>query len=249
MGKFGTFMSLLKGFVCTAILLLPQSFSSAGWLFQVFSLSFSCFLTIFCAYLLIETRKKINLPSYTDIGERLYGWKGKIAVNIALFLSQAGFCCAYIYFIVSNTHNILKHYGATHDQWITASICLVVFTLLCWVRKIEIFAQTHVFADIMILIMLIYVIIMGGLYLKDRGQPEKKVPPIVGSGWATGFGFSIYSFEGIGIILPVQDVTRNPETYFRIVASVITFVGGMYIVFGLYCTYIWQTELRPVISE
>jgi len=32
-GTFGTFMSLLKGFVCTAILYLPDSFKQAGWLF------------------------------------------------------------------------------------------------------------------------------------------------------------------------------------------------------------------------
>ena len=106
-GPCATFMSLLKGFVCTAILYLPDSFRVAGWLFQVLSLSFSCLLTIFCAYLLLEVRKKVDLPSYTAIGERLYGTKGKIAVNITLILSQAGFCCTYVWFIVSNFHTIL----------------------------------------------------------------------------------------------------------------------------------------------
>lgn len=32
-GTFATFMSLLKGFVCTAILYLPDAFKQAGWLF------------------------------------------------------------------------------------------------------------------------------------------------------------------------------------------------------------------------
>lgn len=53
LGTFGTFMSLLKGFVCTAILYLPDSFKSAGWLFQVMTLAFSACLTTYCAYLLI----------------------------------------------------------------------------------------------------------------------------------------------------------------------------------------------------
>lgn len=65
------------------------------------------------------------------------------------------------------------------------------------------------------------------------------MPAISATGWPTGFGFAIYSFEGIGIILPVQDVTKNPETYFRIVAAVIAFVGSMYVAFGLYCTTVW----------
>lgn len=161
-------------------------------------------------------------------------------MNLTLFCSQTGFTCAYIYFIVQNFHTILhKLFDADHEQWVTAGICFVVFTLLCWVRKIEIFAQTHIFADIMILLTLIYVIAMGAIKLSKDGIPEKKVRPIEPEGWPTGFGFAIYSFEGIGIILPVQDVTKNPETYFRIVAAVIGFVGAMYVGFGMYCTTVW----------
>ena len=93
-------MSLLKGFVCTAILYLPDSFNQAGWLFQILSIVFSMLLTIYCATLLIEVRKKVKLPSYTDIGEKLYGKKVKVAVQIALASSQTGFCVGYIFFIV-----------------------------------------------------------------------------------------------------------------------------------------------------
>ena len=75
------------------------------------------------------------------------------------------------------------------------------------------------------------------------------IPAINANGWATGFGFAIYSYEGIGIVLPVQDVTKNPETYFRIVASVIGFVGFLYIGFGLYCTLIWQTTIKEIITS
>lgn len=122
-----------------------------------------------------------------------------------------------------------------------------MFTLLCWVRKIEIFASTHIFADCMILITLIYVIVCGGLTIRKRNENDEpgpeKVKPIVSSGWAVGFGWSIYSYEGIGIILPVQDVTKNPETYFRIVAAVIGFVGFVYVFFGTYCIQVWQTDI------
>lgn len=109
-------------------------------------------------------RKKIKLPSYSDIGERLFGRWGKTGVNVTLFLSQTGFTCAYIYFIVENFHVILhKYLGADHERPITAAACFVVFTLLCWVRKIEIFAQTHIFADVMILLTLLYVVVEGAL--------------------------------------------------------------------------------------
>lgn len=77
----------------------------------------------------------------------------------------------------------------------------------------------------------------------------KAIPPIRGDGWATGFGFAIYSYEGIGIVLPVQDVTKNPETYFRIVAAVIGFVGMLYIGFGIFCTVIWKDGIEEIITS
>ena len=108
------------------------------------------------------------MPSYTALGERLYGKTGKFAVNITVILSQAGFCCTYIWFIVSNVHAILSNeFAYEHDEWVTAMICLVGFTLLCWVRKIEIFASTHIFGDVMILFMLIYIISLGIIYYRD----------------------------------------------------------------------------------
>lgn len=69
------------------------------------------------------------------------------------------------------------------------------------------------------------------------------------SGWSQGFGFSIYAYEGIGIILPVQAVTKDPDNYFKIVASVILFVAFMFISFGLFCSYIWQTGIESIITQ
>ena len=47
----------------------------------------------------------------------------------------------------------------------------------------------------------------------------------------------------------MQDVTKNPETYFRIVAAVIGFVGTLYVAFGMYCTTVWQTNLETIITS
>lgn len=65
----------------------------------------------------------------------------------------------------------------------------------------------------MILLTLIYVIIMGCINL-GKDNKDKKLPaeytgdgywakPLVGSQWTGGFGFAVYSYEGIGIIFPV----------------------------------------------
>ena len=108
MGCFATFMSLLKGFLCTAIIYLPYMFKSGGYLFQVIAIAFSACLTTYCAYLLIEVKNVIKLTSYVDIGEKAFGKKMRGAVQLFLGLSQFGFCVGYVYFILDNVHYIVN---------------------------------------------------------------------------------------------------------------------------------------------
>lgn len=57
--------------------------------------------------------------------------------------------------------------------------------------------------------------------------------------WASAIGFSVYAFEGIGLILPIQDVSKYPETYWKVVLAVIISVCTVYISFGIFCAFAW----------
>lgn len=119
-------------------------------------------------------------------------------------MSQSGFCCAYVFFIKENIADILRSgFGIDVNSNIFAIICFIGFTLLCFVRKIEIFAKTHVFADLMILLTVTFVVVYGCYALAEEGSRIKEVPFINSKTWADAIGFSVYSYEGIGVVLPV----------------------------------------------
>lgn len=161
--------------------------------------------TLYCAKLLLETRKKLGASSYSDLGEKTYGTAGKVAVDIALILSQSGFCCAYIFFIKESFHQIFIQCSLNLDipTWYFAIMCFVLFTLLCYVRKIEVFASTHVFADLMIVLTLLVIIVEGCIELNSEGSRISEVDLINTNKFTDAIGFSVYSFEGIGVIMPV----------------------------------------------
>jgi len=109
MGPCKTYMTLLKGFVCCAVLTLPRSFINGGWMFQLFTLTFAAALATYCCILLLEVREKLNASSYTAIGEMTLGKWGKALVNISLCSSQIGFVCVHVYFIKDNFANLVYH--------------------------------------------------------------------------------------------------------------------------------------------
>jgi len=162
-----------------------------------------------------------------------------------------GFTCAYVYFIKENLSVLLQNrfdWDVTPNE--VAMVCWIVFTLLCLVRKIEKFAATHIFADAMILITLIVVISFATVNLRQTGSRLDTVYAFNPVTWSSSIGFAVYAYEGIGMILPVQDITAKPEQYTYVVISVISVTCAIYIFFGLFCNISWGDQLTtPLITD
>jgi solute carrier family 36 (proton-coupled amino acid transporter) len=87
LGPVATYLTLMKGFVASAVLYLPKSFVNGGWGFSIMALVASCIITTHCAMLLIQVKEVTKSSSYTAIGLKLYGRVGKALVDLSLCLS------------------------------------------------------------------------------------------------------------------------------------------------------------------
>ena len=55
------------------------------------------------------------------------------------------------------------------NKWIWLPICAIIYIPLVMVRKIEVFAATHIFADAMIIITTIVIFVYAGMDLGEKG--------------------------------------------------------------------------------
>ena len=124
------------------------------------------------------------------------------------------------------------------DRNYFAIFCLILFSFLCFVRKIEVFAATHLFADAMIMLAIIIIVSFGGIKISNDGL-KNDVDFINQRTFTDAIGFSVYAFEGIGMILPVQEITANPAGYKSIVIGVIITICAVYVSFGYFCVIAW----------
>jgi proton-coupled amino acid transporter len=63
-------------------------------------------------------------------------------------------------------------------------------------------------------------------------------------------GSAIYSFEGVGVVLPLLEVTKNPEQYPKILTMVLITVMALYVFFGEFCLFVYGDEIQtPLITD
>lgn len=178
------------------------------------------------------------------------GKLGRRLVELSLFFSQVGLVCAYIAFICTSMVSIVKTTtDKTVSPWWFGGLLFLLYTPLCLIRKIEVLAPTHIFADIMIVVTLTTLMVYGGLYLNKHEWGNVKA--INGPTFLDAIGSAVYSYEGIGVVLPIYEVTKNPEKISANITAVITVVLALYIFFGFFMLFAYGNALKdsPIITE
>ncbi len=114
----------------------------------------------------------------------------------------------------------------------------MIYVPLCLVRKIEKFSITHIFADMLILITTIVILVYAMMQLSEHGWGNN-VPLLNKATWLNMIGSAVYSYEGIGVVLPLLEVTEKPEMYPKILFYVLLTVMVLYVGFGEFCLFVY----------
>ena len=198
--------TLIKSFIGSGVLFLPQAFANGGWLFSSLVMVAMAVLTQICIMRLIECRK-LHPASYGRIGRLAVGAWGEHAVNISLVLSQAGFGTVYVVFIARNVLQLLNADACWLDGshlWMLIIAQFVIFVPLTWIRRIGSFGPTNIAADVLIFTGLVGILIYSSSGLATRSS-SLNVPMFNSNNFSLFLGTAVYAYEGLAMVVPVYD--------------------------------------------
>ena len=122
-------------------------------------------------------------------------------------------------------------FGNMCNLWTWAAFVIVVLTMLAWVRNIAKFRFTFIFANMLLLSSICIIIVFSISRLANSGLPEGLVAVNTAGMW-TNVGFAIYTFEGIGILMPCMQACEVPEKFDKILISAVITVTAMFLIYG-----------------
>ncbi|KAF5724323.1 amino acid transporter [Fusarium mundagurra] len=235
---------LLKSFVGTGVLFLPRAYLNGGMLFSNLILFGVAALSYYCFVLLVQTQLKVG-GSFGDLGGALYGKHMRTLILASIVISQIGFVAAYTVFTAANLQAFVRAVSDCKSsisiQWLIL-IQMLIFLPFALLRDIGKLAFTALVADAFILIGLAYLLYYDILTLNANGISD--IIMFNKKDWTLFIGTAIFTFEGIGLIIPVQESMRHPQKFPRVLLIVMIIITVLFIGMGAisYAAYGSHTE-------
>lgn len=233
-----TFFTLIKAFIGTGIMFLPKAFRNGGILFASITLIVVSLVTCLCFRLLLDCRERYG-GGYGELGAAIGGPRLRKMILISIALSQLGFVCAGIIFTAENLWAFLDAVTkGTHSipLGVPALIGLQLIPLvpLALIRNISKLGPVALIADVFILIGLVYIWWFDAHTLLTRGM-EPSVQLFNPSAFTLTIGSAIFTFEGIGLILPIQSSMKKPEHFSKLLYFVMFLITVIFTSVGALC--------------
>ncbi|CAH1979959.1 unnamed protein product [Acanthoscelides obtectus] len=246
--NFDTMIHLLKGNIGTGILAMPDAFMNAGWVIGLFGTMCMGVICTHCMHMLVGSSHELcrrtgsSSLSFPEVAENAlktgpkplqrYAPYARTIINVFLCITQLGFCCVYFVFVAANVHDIVKHYYMDIAVYWYLLAALFPMILLNWVKNLKYLTPASLFATVVTIAGLLVT-----FYYMFQDLPNMStIKPF--ANWSRlplYFGTAIYAFEGIGVILPLENNMKSPQDFggwngvlnsgMIIVASLYTSVG------------------------
>lgn len=246
--NFDTLVHLLKGNIGTGILAMPDAFKNAGLVIGVLGTLFMGAICTHCMHILVEcshelcVRNQRPALSFSEVVEdafsmgpvalRPHATKMRVVINIFLCITQLGFCCVYFLFVATNMQEAMQFLHLNINVHGCLALIYLPMVAINMVKNLKYLTPVSLIAALMtgwgLLVTFYYI---------TQDLPHTSTVKAVASWYQLPlyFGTAIYAFEGIGMVLPLENNMKTPEAFggwngvlntgMVIVASLYTAIG------------------------
>jgi proton-coupled amino acid transporter len=247
---FQAYFSLVNGFIGGGILGLPYGVREAGFVGGMVGIVLFAAVCGYTLWLLGHTKDRYNAGdrprpvwTYTDLGERSFGWIGKQTVNVAMIATQLGFATAYLIFIGNNIaqtiHRIhfdersnsdsIENPFVAHPAYILALISVLLVFLVC-LRNLKVLGTLAILGNGCILAVVVATLYYG--FANAKIGPWDRYTMFELSGLPIFYGTSAFAFTVHSLSLELHKSLKNPSQYGAVVWSATSFTVVIYLLFA-----------------
>ena len=235
-------INIIISFVGAGLLGVPDAFQQAGWVLGAITLMTVSGLNLYAMLLLPQVKRSLqaqgheDICGYGDLGRCIMGPTGERFVQCCLGISQAGFATAYLIFIAANLWSI-----ANVPRGLVCLCCIPGLAALVQFREMKSLAPFSLLANGANACALMAVLFQD---YESYTPHNDTIHRVKWEGFVYVIAITIYSMEGVGMILSLQSSCKQPSRFPLLLRTVITCISAFMAFFGAagYWAFGNQTE-------
>jgi len=192
-------------------------------------------------------------------------------VDGLLAFTQVGFCCVYVVFLAEQ----VAYWLPPSIPWQAVVLgWYPVLVLLSWIRTLQVLSYVSLLATIVTSFSLLVIYGAAFAFMAENifDAPDTSSTGAVetpfdfdsdgdldtvgdwtwGVRWTTlsiSFGIAVYSYEAIGIVLPIETSYQHPNRYEKVLVACLGASTVNYVLFGSVCYLAWGIAVEGDILE
>lgn len=175
------------------------------------------------------------MASYGELGFKTYGAPLKYSILVSILLSQIGFVATYVLFTSENMIAFIGGLLTEQPSWLTRANAVIVQCLLMiplvWIRNLTKLSLVSLISSAFIVIGLLIIFWFSGwkIYLDGIGP---NIANFNSNSWTMLIGVAVTSFEGIGLILPIEASMAQPEKFPMVLSISMVVITAIFVSIG-----------------
>jgi proton-coupled amino acid transporter len=210
---------------------LPFAFAQTGWMLGSVLMLFIALQGIYCMWLLAICKQLLKgrqIMTFTDVAAYALGGTGKLLVQFFLVVVQGGCCTVYLQLISTNINSALSSmdYGVdNHLMVVVVTLVLIPLSMLRFIGQLKV---VSLLGNFLMLVAVLTVIIFAAQTIEVNGTEGSVAANSNVSSVALCVSSLFFAFEGMGLVLPVENSMAHKEHFPRIL---ICAMGSLAVVF------------------
>ncbi len=241
-----TFMNVMKGNIGPGCLSLPFAFSQAGSLLGPLGFAVLSSMAVYNMHLLIQCRERLKQQgrwarTYGEVAGQVLGKRGKPLVDTFIVLTQLGICSVYFSFF-GDSFPSEDLFGKAREipYPYMAALAWPIVLLLIIPKQVRSLAVFSAVSNTLICSSILWVLVESVKQAMATDFAALKSLPLCKSEFPLFVGNSVYSLEGIGLVLPIGNSMRSTKEFRKVffpgiitACTILWLIGTMsYFAFG-----------------
>eukprot|EP00794_Sanderia_malayensis_P020155 gene20155-22129_t len=250
-----TSMHILKGNIGTGILGLPAAVKRSGLVVGPICLALLAVVAVHSMHLLVICshavcrRSKMDACDYGEVAEEVFssvfgsrqGTRARCILDSFICMTQIGFCCVYFVFVAENLHQL---FGLIDVRYWTL-LCFLPVLMFAMIRELQTISYLSAAANVLSMIGLLGTYQYLFFHLKN---PNDFPSHGTAKDFPLFFGIAIFAYEGIGIVLPVENKMKKPQDFFWVLDLSMGFVAMLYISMGFFGYLTFGADIKGSVT-